>query len=59
MEGNGGGGSRLKGLPLNVIQPSKRHCINKEERRRSRKGGKSGGRVSTCKSAAVYVDLCI
>jgi len=51
MEGNRGGSSGLKRLPLNVIQPSKRCCINKEKRRRSRKGGKSGGRsrVSTYK----------
>lgn len=51
MEGNKGGGPGLKRLPLNVIQPSKRCCINKEKRRRSRKGRKSGGcsRVSTYK----------
>lgn len=53
MEGNIGDSPRLKRLPLNVIQPSKRCCINKEKRRRSRKGGKSGGysRASTYKLA--------
>jgi len=45
MEGNRGDGLELKRLPLNVIQPSKRCCINKEKRRRSRKDGKSGERV--------------
>ena len=61
MEGNRGGGPGLKRLPLNVIQPSKRCCINKEKRRRSRKGGKSGGRswVSTYKPAVCEYVLCL
>jgi len=57
MEGNRGGSSGLKRLPLNVIQPSKRCCINKEKRRRSRKGGKSGGRSRVLPINPLYVDV--
>lgn len=43
MGGEWKGWSGLKRLPLNVIQPAKGRCINKEKRRRSRKGRKSAG----------------